>query len=412
MSRVLQVSLTVSLGLSSLFLEAQDIRITESQKPDSSIHKDPDAQVDVMDILRLIYKNKDQQKHMEKHKSGKPHISIVPALGYTLQTGFAGVLSGSAAFYTSSQEGQKLSNIATSLAYSQYKQFIVPLQGSIWTKGNKYNIITDWRYMHYPSTIYGLGGNTSLKDGYTIDFSYIKIHQSLFRSIGKNLYAGLSYYLDYFWNIKEIGLTPGTKTVFQKYGLSSKEFASGVVFRFLYDSRLNQNNPNNGFYSNIVYRPNFKFMGSQNNWQSILLEFRKYMRLSPGSKNVLAFWSYNWLTIVGGPPYLLLPSSGWDDGFNTGRGYIQGRFRGRNMVYLEAEYRFGITRNGLLGGVIFANVQSFSKETYIKLHDINPAWGGGLRIKLNKFSGTNLCIDYGFGLNRSRGFFVNLNEVF
>jgi hypothetical protein len=66
----------------------------------------------------------------------------------------------------------------------------------------------------------------------------------------------------------------------------------------------------------------------------------------------------------------------------------------------------------LLGGVVFANAQGFSKETYLKLNDINPAWGAGLRIKLNKFSGTNLCIDYGVGLNGSRGFFVNLNEVF
>jgi hypothetical protein len=109
---------------------------------------------------------------------------------------------------------------------------------------------------------------------------------------------------------------------------------------------------------------------------------------------------------------LLLPSTGWDDPFNTGRGYIQGRYRGRNMFYLEAEYRFDILRNGFLGGVVFANAQSFSNVTYSELTTIAPGWGGGLRIKLNKESGSNLCIDYGFGLNGSRGFFVNLNEVF
>jgi hypothetical protein len=62
--------------------------------------------------------------------------------------------------------------------------------------------------------------------------------------------------------------------------------------------------------------------------------------------------------------------------------------------------------------VVFANAQSFSPVPYSELTTIAPGWGGGLRIKLNKESGSNLCIDYGFGLNGSRGFFVNLNEVF
>jgi hypothetical protein len=41
-----------------------------------------------------------------------------------------------------------------------------------------------------------------------------------------------------------------------------------------------------------------------------------------------------------------------------------------------------------------------------------PAGGIGLRIKVNKKSATNLAIDYGIGINGSRGFFVNLGESF
>ena len=43
---------------------------------------------------------------------------------------------------------------------------------------------------------------------------------------------------------------------------------------------------------------------------------------------------------------------------------------------------------------------------------IYQAVGVGLRIKFNKFSNTNLCIDYGVGANGSHGFFGNLGEVF
>jgi len=107
-----------------------------------------------------------------------------------------------------------------------------------------------------------------------------------------------------------------------------------------------------------------------------------------------------------------LPSTGWDDQYNTGRGYIQSRFRAKQMVYGEAEYRFGITNNGFLGAVLFANVQSFSKNISNQLNVLAPGFGTGIRLKLNKNSNTNLCVDYGFGLNGSRGVFLNLGEVF
>jgi hypothetical protein len=114
----------------------------------------------------------------------------------------------------------------------------------------------------------------------------------------------------------------------------------------------------------------------------------------------------------GNPPYLLLPSTGWDPYSNTGRGYIQGRFRSKNMLYLESEYRWGLTANGLIGGVVFANAQSFSELTTGRFTYIQPGCGLGFRISLNKFSRTNLCVDYGWGANGSGGFFVNLGEVF
>jgi len=41
-----------------------------------------------------------------------------------------------------------------------------------------------------------------------------------------------------------------------------------------------------------------------------------------------------------------------------------------------------------------------------------PGYGVGLRLRLNKHSGANLCVDYGFGRDGSKGLFVNLGEVF
>jgi hypothetical protein len=318
-------------------------------------------------------------------------------------------------FYTGAHHlpTDKMSEVLTSVTYSQYRQIIFPIQANIWTRNSAFNIIVDWRYLEYPSTTFGLGGHSDINNGYTINFNYIKLHQAILARIAPDLYGGIGLYYDHFWNVKQVNPPAGETTDFERYGLTPTVNAVGPAFRLLLDTRENQIRPLGGWYGNVVYRPNFTWMGSDNDWQSLLVELRKYIPLSASHKSILALWSYNWLTIGGGkPPYLLLPSTGWDDFYNTGRGYIQGRYRGREMVYLESEYRFDVTRNGLLGAVVFANAQSFSREITKQLSFIEPGAGVGVRIRLNKFSGANLCIDYGWGTEGSRGLFVNLGEVF
>jgi hypothetical protein len=58
------------------------------------------------------------------------------------------------------------------------------------------------------------------------------------------------------------------------------------------------------------------------------------------------------------------------------------------------------------------NAESFSNYPGNDIDAIWPGYGLGVRIKVNKNSNTNIVIDYGFGLGNSRGFFVNLGELF
>jgi hypothetical protein len=58
------------------------------------------------------------------------------------------------------------------------------------------------------------------------------------------------------------------------------------------------------------------------------------------------------------------------------------------------------------------NAETFSDVLTGKYTVISPGAGFGIRIMLNKFSRTNLAVDYGWGSQGSQGFFVNLGEVF
>ena len=347
-------------------------------------------------------------------KSTKLRISAVPAAGYSLATGFAGLLAGNAAFYTDKEANT--STMVTSFTYTVRNQIILPFLTNIWTKNNNYSIITDWRYVKFPSYTYGLGGYTSLSDGYTIDYSAIRLHQTVLRKIIPDMYVGLGYNMDYFYSIEEVDPPTNKQTDFQKYEskpvVSKTEFASGLTLNFIYDTRKNSINPEKGNFLNIIYRPNLTIFGNDYTWRSLVIDARKYIKYPANSNNVLAFWSYEWLTVSGHAPYLMLPNTGGDPYSNTGRGYIQGRFRGNNMAYVESEYRFQVTPNGLIGGVVFVNAESFTEQTSNRFETIAPGYGAGIRIKLDKISRTNVALDYGFGLGGSGGLFVNIGEVF
>ncbi len=234
----------------------------------------------------------------------------------------------------------------------------------------------------------------------------------MLRKVSNHMYAGIGYNIDYFNNITERKQPSHPVTDFDTYGFAKTEFSSGITYNFLYDTRSSPLNSDRGYFVNLICEPNLSIFGNATPWTSLLVDMRKYVRLPANSNNVLAFWSYDWLTLNGKPPYLMLPYNGGDAFSNTGRGYIQGRFRGSDMVDLESEYRFALAGNGLFGGVVFANAESFAEPVSNKFETVAPGFGAGIRAKFNKFSKANVAFDYAFGVGGSHGVFVNLGEVF
>jgi hypothetical protein len=296
--------------------------------------------------------------------------------------------------------------------YSQYHQIWFTAISDIFLEKHKLHLFGDTRYYKFPTQTYGLGPNSSSSNPLKIDYSYLRFYQVVFREIDSNLFLGMGYNLDHHWNIKVDSVKGRELDQFVKYQNGTHSISSGLSLNIMYDNRKNVVNPHNGTFANLQFRPNMTFLGSDNNWQSLLIEIRHYIKVPSSSHNILALRSYNDITISGTPPYLDMPSIGWDDYSSTGRGYVPGRYTGRNLIYFESEFRFSLTKNGFLGGVIFGNVELISESISDVTDTIIPAGGFGLRIKMNKYSNTNLCIDYGFGVRGSRGIFFNMGEVF
>ncbi|MDF2432707.1 MAG: hypothetical protein JWP44_2338 [Mucilaginibacter sp.] len=375
-----------------------------------NVNVDTTGQKDLLDIANSLFKFKPRK--YPKAGTKQIYFSILPISTAVPGGSKAIVTSTTAGFYLGPRNTTYISSVTFAPYFNLHGRYGLPVHSSIWLKDNAYNIQGDTRFLVYPEYTWGLGGGQPENKRITVNYDYIRLYQSVLKRITSYFYAGLGYNLDYYFNIGTSA--PPTLKDFTgyQYGIGSSSFSSGLSLNLLYDSRQNLFNPIPGVYGNLIYRHNAGLIGSDNNSQSVYIDFRKYVALTAaGPKNQIAFWTYYWSTILTGTPYLNLPGIGMDPYQRSGRGMEQNRYRGQSLIYFETEYRKDITKNGLFGFVVFANVNSASQPDSRRFAYLNPAVGTGLRIKFNKKSDTNVCIDYGV----SKGFsdiVVGLGEAF
>jgi hypothetical protein len=372
---------------------------------------DTTGQKDLIDIARSVFKFKPRKYQKEQKEI---YFSILPLSTNVPGGSKALVTSTTAGFYLGPRRTTYISSVTFAPYLNLKGRYGLPIHSSIWLNNNTYNIQGDTRFLVYPQFTWGLGGGQTEADKILVNYDYIRFYQSLYKRVTPFFYAGFGYNMDYYININTNGPVGLTDFTGYKYGTQQGEnsFSSGVSLNLLYDTRQNSINPIPGVFANLIYRHNTKVLGSDNNTQALYLDLRKYVSLTQeGPKNQFAFWAYYWTTISSGTPYLSLPSIGNDPYQRSGRGIEQNRFRGEGLVYFESEYRRDLTGNGLFGFVLFANINSASQPNSHAFAYLNPAGGGGLRIKFNKRSGSNICIDYGFSKGYS-DLILALGEAF
>lgn len=367
-------------------------------------------QRDVIDLLHLLFKKQKTRTEGLRPTPGFIHWSAVPGAGYTMGNGFTVSLTGNASFYTSTESTQNISSITSVATITSNSGFSLVMQPNIWLRGNRLFLAGDYRYTITPQLNFGLGGYSQLKESDFINYRLLRVYQYAYLRVKKDFFAGAGLHFNQHNRITPVEFNGKPTAECRRYGLPAQTTSTGLSANLLIDQRRNLNNPvAGGSYLLLQYLHYFPLTKGSREWHNVIVDTRHY--LAAGRKRKLAFWGYGNFTL-NRPPYLELPATGSDANNNMGRGYVAGRFRGRHLIYGEAELRSPLTKNELLGAVLFANVQSVTDWPSNHFTRWHPAVGTGLRIKFNKHANTNLCIDYGFGLDGSQGIFVNLGEVF
>jgi hypothetical protein len=367
---------------------------------------------DLVDILRG-WKLTDGLTPKGNREDEKIRLSLIPSATTIPGTeGIAFVTVISAAFFLGNPQTTNLSNIYFT-PYTNFEgKYVFPMRSYIWTKDNKWNFIGDYRYLIYPEYTYGLGSNSEYKDQTLVHYKQFRFHQSVLRKLFSYVVAGGGVYLDYHYDISE-----QSQELTKKYVIlydeppATSSVSNSLVVNLAFDSRQNSLNPQQGVFVDMVFRHTPTWMGSTYQWQSIYTDFRTYYSFNPKRQNLIAARAFYWDVFSGKCPYLDLPATLWDPYYRAGRGYYQARFRGDAMGYIEGEYRFDITTNGLWGGTVFANAQTLRNPATGEFGRVAPAVGAGVRLKFNKFSGTNITFDAGVG-RESWNWFVGMGEYF
>jgi hypothetical protein len=428
MIRPFLILLSVFITLAG-FAQQGDTTETQEAKP----AKDCSPQ-----SLGSIFRKKDAPPKPPKNFTALvlPNISSNPANGLLLGVG------GSLGWWFGPKETTRVSFAGFTAAWTTKNQWIFFVKSNAYTNEDKFFLQGDWRFYIYSAPTYGLGtdsppdsididpgwgwmaGPTDDAGAYQLNYNYLKIHEIVSYKIKTNFYGGMGFHFDRYSDIVDQTIeadTTGTldtphSAYSEYYGFNPEKYGTtGLSLNFVYDSRDNLINPYKGMFFNLNLKQNMEFLGSDQKSTFLFFDFRYYKSLSKKMpRHLIGGWLWGNFMVAGRAPYLTLQAIGDDQRARSGRGYIQGRFRGENFLYGEVEYRFPISRcTQILGGVVFLNATTTS-NTYrdVKLFEyVMPGFGVGLRVMINANSRTNLNLEYGIG-KESKGFYFSGAETF
>jgi hypothetical protein len=339
--------------------------------------------------------------------SAAPGNSLVPlpAAFYTPETnlGFGGVVS----YYMYDAEqstGRILPSTLSAIGiYTTKKQIIALVSAELHLSDDKYRVLGSGGYSKFPTKLWGTGNDTpdTLEEDYTpaafmlsgefqwqalpgwyLGASFQAAHREIVEVEAGGLLAG--------------GLVPGSE--------DGSVIGAGLLLTR--DTRNNTIFPSGGSYHQVSATLFGGWLGSSYDFGEYVLDLRKYM--SPVEGHVLAVRALGQWT-SGTAPFDLMPQLGGDVLL---RGYYQGRFRDRQLLASQVEYRAPIWwRVGLVGfagaGQVAPSLGDFTWSGF------KVSAGGGVRVNLDPQSGLNIRADYGWAFDtKSGGFYINIGEAF
>ena len=357
-----------------------------------------------LSFLFLLFTNLSFGQIPMKDSMPKKQILIFPVISRSIETDWSFGIASSATIHLAKKDTvTRTSNMQALVLYSLKKQFVAALNGSEYFKKEQYILNEQLSYSNFPDNFWGIGKNApdSSQEAYTFRQAYVYLH--LMRHLGRRMYVGLVYEMQ---DVMEVKYEPNGLLDQQNIAGRTPYLISGTGLSFTYDTRTEAFSPDAGTFAQFYFNHFGRITGSDYDYTNIVLDYRKFYRLY--KNQVLALQGYFFGNIGSEVPIRSLAGLG---GNNSMRGFYDGRYRDKNQMVVQGEYRmpvygkWGIVLFGS-GGDVGSTFNDFS------LNNLKYAYGGGVRFALSKSEKLNLRLDYGIGPGKNHGLYFQLGEAF
>ncbi len=295
-----------------------------------------------------------------------------------------------------SQEPVQRSTLTVNGSYSTTGAINANAKLSTYLRGDELRLFVDFAYKDMPDEYWGVGyeaGQAPESDSTTSyeRSSWALFPKVLFRFTPTIMVGGA---LD-FNSTTATDVSPGMAEdpYYQKFGATNLNSGTGVVFQF--DSRDIAANAWKGLYLNAQALFYGTTLGGDNTYQVYDIDYRQYRQMGRPGKTL--GWTVRTRSSRGDVPWAELSQLGSSTDL---RGYRQGRYRDKAMVYAIVEYRHqftsakrpgGLSRHGVVGWVGGGSVG----EDLGGFDHILPNWGVGYRFEVQPRMSVRM--DIGFG---------------
>ncbi|QNF31648.1 BamA/TamA family outer membrane protein [Adhaeribacter swui] len=287
--------------------------------------------------------------------------------------------------------------------YTQKKQSSVQLTYTIYTNHERFNITGAANYYDWPILYYGTGNSNALSDSSLVTYKLFLFQNRFLKKIKNFVFAGVQYQLTHINDVRYKNVQ--SKIIERNARELDGSTASGLGPALLLDSRDNPLNATKGWYAELGTYFNQKALGSEFNFTRYNIDVRRFIPLS--AKKVLAIQGVGKFS-TGKVPFREMALLG---GGRTMRGFYEGRFRDRQLLAVQTEYRQQLFSR--LGFVVFGGLgQVADRGKDLNLNLIKRAAGGGVRLMLNRAQRLNIRIDYAIGSDKAKGLYFDIGEAF
>jgi len=324
-----------------------------------------------------------------------------PFIFYTPETKFGG---GGAINYFFREAGSGINARPSSLipvvVYTQKQQISATLFADLYWKQEKNHLMGTASYSNWPNLFYGIGNNT-LNDGEDYTQRAVALDLRFLRKARGGMYLGAQYQ---FLRSRLAKIEKDGQLACGDILGSDEGTASGVGALVSWDTRDNIFNAASGSYHQFSARTFHEHLRSDFAFTNYQIDLRKYFPLN--TSHVLAVQGYM-NVIKGDPPFYMMSLLG---GQYLMRGYYEGRYRDKNMLAVQTEYRLPLWKR--IGATGFAGYGEVAPEiSGFALKNLKLSVGMGLRYLLVPEEKINLRLDFGWGKDSS-GFYLAMTEAF